>query len=86
MVQDIIKNILIERTVGSENNSTVLLYLEKQLEAMGYDIQKLPFLCTTWETKNSYLKLNERIIGINASPFSEPCDVCGNLAFAKSLE
>lgn len=39
-----------------------------------------------WETKRSYLKLQERTIEINASPFSEPCDVSGTLAFAASFE
>ena len=50
MVHDIMKNLFKERPVGSKNNRDILLYLEDLLVKMGYDIKKLPFICTTCET------------------------------------
>lgn len=86
MIHDILKNILKERPVGSENNMDILLYLENLMVKMGYDIKKLPFICTTWETDESCLTLNDRRIKIQASPFSQPFEGSGKLVFAKSLE
>ena len=86
MIHDILKNILKERPVGSENNMDILLYLENLMVKMGYDIKKLPFICTTWETDESCLTLNDRRINIQASPFSQPFEGSGKLVFAKSLE
>lgn len=86
MIQEIMKNIVKERPLGSKNNTAVLSYLEKQFATMGYDIQKFPFLCTTWETGYSCLKLQERIIEVHASPFSPSFEGCGKLAFAKSID
>lgn len=86
MIHDILKNILKERPVGSENNMDILLYLENLMVKMGYDIKKLPFICTTWETDESCLALNDRRINIQASPFSQPFEGSGKLVFAKSLE
>lgn len=86
MIHDILKNILKERPVGSENNMDILLYLENLMVKMGYDIKKLPFVCTTWETDESCLTLNDRRIKIQASPFSQPFEGSGKLVFAKSLE
>ena len=53
---------------------------------MGYDIKKLPFTCTTFETGESCLTLNDRRIEIQASPFSQPFEGSGRLVFVKSLE
>lgn len=64
----------------------ILLYLENLMVKMGYDIKKLPFVCTTWETDESCLTLNDRRIKIQASPFSQPFEGSGKLVFAKSLE
>lgn len=86
MIHDILKNILKERPVGSENNMDILLYLENLMVKMGYEIKKLPFICTTWETDESCLTLNDRRINIQASPFSQPFEGSGKLVFAKSLE
>ena len=86
MVHDIMKNIVKERPVGSKNNMDILLYLENLMAKMGYDIKKLPFTCTTWETGESCLTLNERRIEIQASPFSQPFEGSGKLVFAKNLE
>ena len=86
MIHDILKNILKERPVGSENNMYILLYLENLMVKMGYDIKKLPFICTTWETDESCLTLNDRRIKIQASPFSQPFEGFGRLVFAKSIE
>lgn len=86
MIHDILKNILKERPVGSENNMDILLYLENLMVKMGYDIKKLPFICTTWETDESCLTLNDRRIKIQASPFSQPFEGFGRLVFAKSIE
>ena len=86
MIHDILKNILKERPVGSENNMDILSYLENLMVKMGYDIKKLPFVCTTWETDESCLTLNDRRIKIQASPFSQPFEGSGKLVFAKSLE
>ena len=86
MIHDILKNILKERPVGSENNMDILLYLENLMVKMGYDIKKLPFICTTWETDESCLTLNDRRNKIQASPFSQPFEGSGKLVFAKSLE
>jgi len=86
MIQEIMNNIVRERPVGSKNNTALLSYLEKQFATMGYDIQKLPFLCTTWETGHSCLKLQERMIDVHASPFSPSFDGYGKLAFAASID
>ncbi len=86
MVQDIMKNLLKERPVGSKNNMDILLYLENMMAKMGYEIEKLPFSCTTWETGKSCLTLNDRKIEIKASPFSQPFEGVGKLVFVKSLE
>lgn len=86
MIHDIMKNILKERPVGSKNNMNILLYLENLMVKMGYDIKKLPFICTTWETDESCLTLNDRRIKIQASPFSQPFEGFGRLVFAKSIE
>ena len=86
MIHDILKNILKERPVGSENNMDILIYLENLMVKMGYDIKKLPFICTTWEKDESCLALNDRRIKIQASPFSQPFEGSGKLVFAKSLE
>lgn len=86
MIHDIMKNILKERPVGSKNNMNILLYLENLTVKMGYDIKKLPFICTTWETDESCLTLNDRRIKIQASPFSQPFEGFGGLVFAKSIE
>ena len=86
MIHDILKNILKERPVGSENNMDILLYLENLMVKMGYDIKKLPFICTSWETDESCLTLNDRRINIQASPFSQPFEGSGKLVFAKRLE
>ena len=86
MIHDIMKNILKERPVGSKNNMNILLYLENLTVKMGYDIKKLPFICTTWETDESCLTLNDRRIKIQASPFSQPFEGFGRLVFAKSIE
>ena len=86
MVHDIMKNIVKERPVGSKNNMDILLYLENLMAKMGYDIKKLPFTCTTWETGESCLTLNDRRIEIQASPFSQSFEGYGRLAFVKSLE
>ena len=71
MSEYIIKNLLKERPVGSKNNMDILLYLENLMVKMGYDIKKLPFTCTTCETGESCLTLNDRRIEIQASPFSD---------------
>lgn len=86
MVHDIMKNIVKERPVGSKNNMDILLYLENLMAKMGYDIKKLPFTCTTWETGESCLTLNGKRIEIQASPFSQPFEGSGKLVFAKNLE
>lgn len=86
MVHDIMKNIVKERPVGSKNNMDILLYLENLMAKMGYDIKKLPFTCTTWETGESCLTLNGKRIAIQASPFSQPFEGSGKLVFAKNLE
>lgn len=86
MVRDIMKNLLKERPVGSKNNRDILLYLENLMMKMGYDIKKLPFTCTTFETGESCLTLNDRRIEIQASPFSQPFEGSGRLVFVKSLE
>ncbi|MBO5153066.1 MAG: M28 family peptidase [Eubacterium sp.] len=86
MVRDIMKNLLKERPVGSKNNRDILLYLENLMMKMGYDIKKLPFTCTTCETGESCLTLNDRRIEIQASPFSQPFEGSGRLVFVKSLE
>ena len=80
------KNLLKERPVGSKNNRDILLYLENLMMKMGYDIKKLPFTCTTFETGESCLTLNDRRIEIQASPFSQPFEESGRLVFVKSLE
>ena len=86
MINDIMKNLLKERPVGSKNNRDILLYLENLMMKMGYDIKKLPFTCTTFETGESCLTLNDRRIEIQASPFSQPFEGSGRLVFVKSLE
>lgn len=86
MSEYIIKNLLKERPVGSKNNMDILLYLENLMVKMGYDIKKLPFTCTTCETGESCLTLNDRRIEIQASPFSQPFEGSGRLAYVKSLE
>ena len=86
MVHNIMKNLFKERPVGSKNNRDILLYLEDLLVKMGYDIKKLPFICTTCETGESCLILNDRRIEIQASPFSQPFEGSGRMAFVKSLE
>lgn len=86
MIHDIMKNLIKERPVGSKNNMDILLYLENLMMKMGYDIKKLPFTCTTCETGESCLTLNDRRIEIQASPFSQPFEGSGRLAFVKSLE
>ena len=86
MINDIMKNLLKERPVGSKNNMDILLYLEKMMVDMGYAVEKLPFTCTTWETGESYLTLNDKRIEIQASPFSQPFEGSGRLVFVRSLE
>lgn len=86
MIKDIMKNIVKDRPLGSKNNTAVLFYLENQFATLGYDIQKLPFLCTTWKTGYSCLKLQERSIEVHASPFSPSFEGCGKLAFAESID
>lgn len=86
MIHDIIKNLLKERPVGSKNNMDILLYLENLMVKMGYDINKLPFTCTSCETGESCLTLHDRRIEIQASPFSQPFEDSGRLVFVKSLE
>lgn len=86
MVHDIMKNLFKERPVGSKNNRDILLYLEDLIAKMGYAIKKLPFTCTTCETGESSLTLNDRRIEIQASPFSQPFEGSGRLAFVKSLK
>ncbi len=86
MIHDIMKNLLIERPVGSKNNMDILLYLENMMVNMGYKVEKLPFTCTTCETGESCLTLNDRRFKIQASPFSQPFEGSGRLAFVKSLE
>ena len=80
------KNLIKERPVGSKNNMDILLYLENLMVKMGYDIKKLPFTCTTCETGEACLTLNDRKIEIQASPFSQPFEGSGRLVFAKNLE
>ena len=86
MIHDIMKNLLKERPVGSKNNMDILLYLENIMVNMGYEVEKLPFTCTIWETGESCLTLNDRRIEIQASPFSQPYEGYGRLAFARNLE
>lgn len=86
MVRDIMKNLLKERPAGSKNNRDILLYLENLMVKMDYDIKKLPFTCTTCETGESCFILNDRSIEIQSSPFSQPFEGSGRLAFVKSLE
>lgn len=86
MIHDVMKYILKERPVGSKNNMDILLYLENLMAKMGYDIKKLPFTCTTWETEESYLALNDRRMEIQASPFSQSFEGSGRLTFVKSLK
>lgn len=86
MIHDIMKNLLKERPVGSKNNMDILLYLEKLMVDMGYEVEKMPFTCTTWEPGESYLALNDRRLEIQASPFSQPFEGSGRLVFVKSLE
>ena len=52
----------------------------------GKCVEKLPFTCTTCETGESCLTMNDRRIEIQASPFSQPFEGSGRLAFVKSLE
>lgn len=86
MVHDLMNYLLKERPVGSKNNTDILLYLEELLVKMGYEIEKLPFSCTTWETRESCLILDDRRIEIQASPFSQAFEGSGRLVFVKSLD
>lgn len=86
MINDIMKKMLKERPVGSKNNRDILLFLEKMMVDMGYAVEKLPFICTTWETGESCLTLNDRKIEIQASPFSQSFEGPGKLAFVRNLD
>ena len=86
MIRDIMKYLLKERPVGSKNNMDILIYLEKVMVNMGYEVKKLPFTCTTWEERKSCLTLNDKRLKIQASPFSQPFEGSGRLAFVRSLK
>ena len=86
MIRDIMKYLLKERPVGSKNNMDILIYLEKVMVNMGYEVKKLPFTCTTWEEGKSCLTLNDRRLKIQASPFSQSFEGSGRLAFVSSLK
>ena len=86
MVHDLMSCLFKERPVGSKNNADILLYLEDFMAKMGYETEKLPFSCTTWETGESCLILDDRKIEIRVSPFSQPFEGSGRLVFVKRLE
>lgn len=86
MIRDIMKYLLKERPVGSKNNMDILIYLEKVMVNMGYEVKKLPFTCTTWEEGKSCLTLNDRRLKIQASPFSQSFEGSGRLTFVSSLK
>ncbi|MBO5246361.1 MAG: M28 family peptidase, partial [Eubacterium sp.] len=72
--------------VGSKNNMDILIYLENKMVSMGYEVEKLPFTCTTCEIGESYLSQNDRKIKIQASPFSQAFEGLGKLVFVKCLK
>ena len=55
MLHEMMKNLLKERPVGSKNNRDVLLFLENTMVNMGYEVERLPFACTAWETGESHI-------------------------------
>ena len=86
MVHDLMNDIGKERPVGTKNNVDILHYLEELLVKMGYETEKLPFSCKTWETGESCLFLDDRKIEIQASLFSQAFEGSGRLVFVKSAD
>ncbi len=86
MNPDLMDDLSKERPVGSSANTEILGRLEELLKGMGYGIQSLPFECKVWENGISFLKINDNIIEVKASPFSEPFDGERPAVFVRSLE
>jgi len=86
MIYELMETITKERPVGTHVNNVITDYLEKQLSDMGFNINSLPFECTSWEKGQSTLKIDEQLIEVISSPFSEPFDGNGKLMIIKSLE
>lgn len=86
MLHEMMETLFRERPVGSKSNADILLYLENTMVNMGYEVERLPFTCTAWETGESRLTLDNRKIEIQASPFSQPFEGSARLVFVRNPE
>ncbi|MBP2144545.1 aminopeptidase YwaD [Methanococcus voltae] len=63
--------IAIERPIGTEGNNKILELIKNELKSSKYTMESLNFKCLTWDNGNSYIKLEDNIYTIYASPFSK---------------
>ena len=59
------------RPVGTPQNQEITEDIGVYLERCGYEVKKVPFDCKVWETQESFLRIGEKEIGVQVSPYSE---------------
>ncbi|MGX9754911.1 M28 family metallopeptidase [Clostridioides difficile] len=83
---EILKQVIKERPVGTENNEMIVNYLEKEFLNSGYAIKSMPFDCIVWKNGESKLKIGNDKISIFASPFSTQFYGEGKVVIIKSIK
>ena len=83
-------NILCEeiksRPLGSPENQFATNYFANTINSYGFDIDKNEFDCIDWEQKGVKLYAGDEKLEAFPSPYSEGCEVIGNIISVESME
>lgn len=64
-----------ERSVGSEGNRTATRFFAKTISSFGWQTEQYEFDAMDWQSSGAILELDGRLIEVQSSPYSNPCEV-----------
>lgn len=85
-IESLLATIAVQRTVGSNQNDTLLHLCETFASDLGYEVQSQFFSAPLWSSSLSSLTLSEESCVVLPSPFSPPCIEQCRLLFASKKE
>lgn len=75
-----------DRHVGGQGNSAANDFFEREVQAAGMRIERIPFACVDWEYTDAWLKLDGLDVPLRVGPYSPPFDDSARLTTVSTIE
>jgi aminopeptidase YwaD len=83
---DILCSVKPNRRLGSQGNRTATEFFAEKMSSWGYQVDKSPFKCLDYESKEPTLIHKDLAFDVQISPYSLGCDVEAELVVASTID